>query len=100
MAANSTKCLGCSSVLAAADYQPGSDQPKVCAACLSTMTPAERALRYENARIIYFLNAADINAEHKESEQIPVARLAKAIERLTAEIRQRDIAESSPPKKF
>lgn len=100
MALNPIKCLGCSKPLAAADYQPGSDQPKICAACFKTMTPAERAARYENARIIYLLNAADINAEHRESEEIPITRLARAIERLTVQLQQKERDESGPPKKF
>lgn len=73
------------------------------------MTPAERALRYENARIIYFLNAADINADHRDGEESAISRLARAIERWLAEYRaeqkfaerranQRD--ENSPPEKI
>jgi hypothetical protein len=73
------------------------------------MTPAERALRHENARIIYFLNAANINSEHRDGEESAISRLARVIERWLTEYRAEQKAaerqqhrdnDNSPPEKI
>jgi|GEM_PF-5762559 len=75
------KCSGCGKEITVARYSDGF--PRACSDCLIGMTKAERIIAYELSAIREFMRGESILNEHRDQEDNQVARLAKAVERLT-----------------
>lgn len=57
--------------------------PQICAVCWESMSPAERAQRYESMVMMGLLNQLTIFAANNDGNACETARLAKAVENLT-----------------